>query len=1209
MNYSLIRESFRSFDLYGSISDSLHDKYGVNYYLPVSIEEQSDDAYSLFILTLADDIAKGKFGDKKRLLLIFPDEKSAIASSVLLSQSGIPSFFYPARDFNFYNITASHDLEHERLSVLSHLLFTDEAAVITATIEGVMQRTVPAEILASHSFSLEIGKDISLEKTVMKLVSAGYKRASIVEGVGQFSVRGGILDIFPPGPYPVRCELFGDEIDRLCHFDVITQRAVTQLDKALIAPALEMIVSPDAKHRIEKTVSNLIERNKSRKSVPGDIEDKLKKELVGLACADCIDFSDKYPDDIFEKFECLADYFDGVISVRNISLCLSRLEACEKLLSENTESLAEIGEMPFSPAESWLAGKKKLSDKIKSSPTVVSHAFISAKKQIRSKDVFKFSDKSVLGGNSSDVPQLLKELTPFYENNYKCIVTVGTEAEENALFDLLLDEGFSPVKADIANEKKAPDVGDIGGVFSKGKSKKQPVALICGNLSASFEIPSEKFVIFSLSAGGSKREATESGRIRKRRNKNSKEIITYHDLTPGDYVVHDVYGIGLYEGIENLTVDGVSRDYVNIKYAGSDKLFLPVDQLDLVAKYIGAADSDGEVKLSKMGGTEWKKSKAKAKSAAKDIAKELIALYAKRRNSAGIAFDVDDVFSRQFADAFPYEETESQEATIADVAADMEKPYPMDRMICGDVGYGKTEVAVRAAFKAVSSGYQVALLVPTTILAFQHYQTFLARFRGFPVSIDFISRFGTAAKRERSLRMLRRGETDIIIGTHRLISKDVAFKKLGLIVIDEEQRFGVKQKEKLKQISVNADVLTLTATPIPRTLNMAIGGLMDMSILDDVPGLRSPVQTYVTEYDEEMLFEAARREMKRGGQVFWLHNRVDTIYAVANRIQKAIPEAKVAVGHGQLGRDEIEAIWDELVRGEIDILVSTTIIESGIDVPNANTLIVDRADKFGLSQLHQIRGRVGRSSKKAYAYFTFPPVKSLSDVAEKRLRAIKEYTSFGAGFKIAMRDMEIRGVGNLLGSEQHGHMDSVGYDMYLKLLNEAVLEENGDEVKEKLECTVLIKTDAYIPESYISDAGQRMEMYKKIARIECTEDFDDVVDEFCDRFGDIPSPVLSLCRTAYLRCVAVKCRVTRIEQTAGEIKIFPSDINPFILNDLARSVGHGAVRFSKAPSYAVCFKIPKGKNSIDFSTEIVEKYLELIEDDERAAREALPPED
>jgi len=549
--------------------------------------------------------------------------------------------------------------------------------------------------------------------------------------------------------------------------------------------------------------------------------------------------------------------------------------------------------------------------------------------------------------------------------------------------------------------------------------------------------------------------------------------------------------------------------------------------------------------------------------------------------------------SAEFAEAFEYEETDSQLAAISDVSRDMEKSYPMDRIICGDVGYGKTEIAMRAAFKAAASGYQVAILVPTTILAYQHYQTFSARFRGFPISIDMLSRFRTPSQRALSLRKLKRGETDIVIGTHRLISKDVEFSKLGLIVVDEEQRFGVAQKEKLKQLAVGADVLTLTATPIPRTLNMAMGGILDMSLLDDVPGLRSPVQTYVMEHDDEILYEAMRREIRRGGQVFYLHNRIENIYTVADKISKAIPDARVAVGHGRLDRADIEDIWSSLVRGDVDILVSTTIIETGVDVPNANTLIIDNADRYGLSQLHQIRGRVGRSSRKAYAYFTYPKSKLLSEVAEKRLRAVKEYASFGAGFKIAMRDMEIRGAGNLLGAEQHGHIDSVGYEMYLKLLNEAVLEEEGKKVETPRECAVSLKADAFIPKNYISDSGQRMEMYKKIARITDESDFDDVIDEFCDRFGDMPSPALALCTISLIRAIGAASHITKIEQNDRTLSLFPEKPDPFILTELVSAFPKGSVRLHLVGICSAVFKIPKGERVTDFAEGVVKQYAKI----------------
>ncbi len=1208
MNHALLREMLHALREYPLFTKALTTPYGKELWRPALAEGLCDGAFLLFTSTVADDITSGKLSEMKRLLIVCPEDKEASRLNDYLSDAGLPSFFYPARDFNFNNMTASHDVEHERLSVLCRLLLTDAPTVICTTVEAAMQRTVSIDVMFEHAFQLTLGNEISLEKTSVALTEAGYKRVALVESAGQYSIRGGIIDIFPPGDMPVRCELFGDEIDRMGYFDVLTQRTVEELDTVVIPPANETVVSEEAKKRLKDVISQRILKNKKSASFPEETETRLKKELSDISNSGELDFIDKYIDTVYDDFDDLTDYFEGFVCVWDSSLCFERLNACRKLLEESAEEMVRVGEISLSGALPWMSDKEKLLEKMRRCPSFFSDIFTRSYNDIAVGEIFDFFSQTKTG-YSSDINRLLEDLEPYVENKYKCVVFTGSEAEERNLFKTLFDKGFMPVMADDTKAHPLTEDGDIGEVFRSAKGAKQPVALLCGSIPSGFDLTGGSIALFDFSSDSMSRKASLSRKIRKKRDRNAKAIISYHDLEPGDYVVHDVYGIGLYEGIENLTIDGVSRDYVNIRYAGKDKLFLPVDQLDMVAKYVGATDEEGSVKLSKMGGADWARSKARAKSAAKDIAKELIQLYAKRKRTPGIAFEPDDAFSRQFADAFAYEETDSQLAAIADISADMEKPYPMDRMICGDVGYGKTEVAMRAAFKAVSSGYQVAVLVPTTILAFQHFQTFSARFRGFPISIDVISRLSAPSKRSESLRKLKRGETDIIIGTHRLISKDVEFKKLGLIIIDEEQRFGVQQKEKLKQLCPNADVLTLTATPIPRTLNMAIGGLMDMSVLDDVPGLRSPVQTYVMEHDDSVLYEAVRRELRRGGQVFWLHNRIDSIYAVANRIQKALPDARIAVGHGKLDKNEIEEIWSSLIKGEIDILVSTTIIESGIDVPRANTLIIDRADKYGLSQLHQIRGRVGRSSRKAYAYFTYPPAKVLSEVAEKRLRAVKEYASFGAGFKIAMRDMEIRGVGNLLGSEQHGHMDSVGYDMYLKLLNEAVLEETGEVIEKKEDCAVSVKADAFIPKNYIPDSGQRMEMYKKIARIGCLEDFDDVIDEFCDRFGDIPSPALSLCRIAYMRSVAVKCNVRRIDQYENEVRIVPGIIDPFILNDLARSFPRDGVRYMKGAAYTVCFRIPRGKAVVEYATEIVERYLELIEEADEAAKAALPADE
>ena len=645
-------------------------------------------------------------------------------------------------------------------------------------------------------------------------------------------------------------------------------------------------------------------------------------------------------------------------------------------------------------------------------------------------------------------------------------------------------------------------------------------------------------------------------------------------------------------GIRNITVDGVSRDYIDIHYAGSDRLLLPTDKLDMVSKYIGAHADDGLVKLSKFSTGEWGRTKAKTKSIVKDIAKELIKLYAERSRRLGFEFPPDDELQRDFEAAFGYDETEAQLDAIEDIKEDMMKPVPMDRLLCGDVGFGKTEVALRAAYKAVLGGKQVAILVPTTILALQHYQTISSRMRAFSVNVDMISRFKTPKQQAQTLRALKRGDVDVIVGTHRLISKDIEFKDLGLLIIDEEQRFGVAQKEKLKKMAGNIDVLTLTATPIPRTLNMAMGGIRDISILDEAPGDRLPVQTYVLEYDELIIFEAIRRELRRGGQIFYLHNFVESIDACAARIAKEIPEARITVAHGKMDKDQLEDIWEEMLTGKIDILVCTTIIETGIDIPNANTLIVDNAHRLGLSQLHQIRGRVGRSARRAYAYFTYPRDKTVTEIASKRLEAIREYAEFGAGFKIALRDMELRGVGNLLGAEQHGHLDAVGYDLYIKLLNQAVLEEKGETVEERVDCTVSLKCDAFIPETYVPYSSQRMGLYKRMANIETPEDKDDILDELIDRYGDLPKPVMNLLNIALVRAVAMKCRINSIVEDVTEVKIYPEDFDMEVWSTLFDTFKN-RMRMIMGEKISISFRFKKEENLPTLMYKLFTKYLEV----------------
>ncbi|MBQ1244881.1 MAG: transcription-repair coupling factor, partial [Clostridia bacterium] len=657
-------------------------------------------------------------------------------------------------------------------------------------------------------------------------------------------------------------------------------------------------------------------------------------------------------------------------------------------------------------------------------------------------------------------------------------------------------------------------------------------------------------------------------------------------------VVHANYGIGLFEGMKAVTVDGITKDYITIKYAGTDKLFVPCDRLEYIGKYIGEMDKNGEVKLSKMGGGDWTRTKTRAKSAAKDIAKDLIRLYAERQQKPGYAFLPDCEMEDEFALAFDYEETESQLQAIEEIKRDMMRPVPMNRLLCGDVGFGKTEVALRAAFKAIMSNKQVAILVPTTILAMQHFETASARMRDYPINVEMISRFRTPKQEATILRRVKRGDVDILIGTHKLLSKNVEFHDLGLLIIDEEQRFGVAQKEKLKEMAKNVDVLTLSATPIPRTLNMAMNGISDMSILDEAPGERRPVQTYVLEHDEGIICDAITKELSRGGQVLYLYNKVEEIAIVAGRIGGAFPEARVAFAHGQMDKDELEDIWQMLVSGDIDVLVCTTIIETGIDLPNANTLIIENADRMGLSQLHQLRGRVGRSSRQAYAYFTYRQGKALSEIATKRLSAIREYAEFGAGFKVALRDLEIRGAGNLLGSEQHGYIDSVGYDLYVKLLSEAVLEEKGEYKEKEFESQIDFPLNANIPERYIKRSSDRMEMYKKISLIKEPIDMQDVLDEFIDRYGEPPIDTVRLVRISLMRALASFCKIKKVELRQNTITFFVDKPNLEVWSLLFSE--YRQLSFKAAGSANIIYRLKSGEDPTDVGAKILKSYSEAL---------------
>lgn len=1081
--------------------------------LPIAINGLQGGAVSAY---LVESVREARRLTGAPVLILARDDTMVMSTVERLLDAGLKTLRFKSREPVFHNISASADVDRERLSVLISLLRGD-CDVIVSTLFAALSYTMPKNLLADGSLKLKVGDEASFSELEGKLSALGFARVDMVESAGQFAVRGGILDILTAADaQPVRVEFFGDEIDRISYFDIETQRSVSEGDELSVFPAQEVVIDRAASARIIKEIDKLL------KNAPDEIaKEKLTREKSYLEAGLSLPSRDKYFSLVYKEKENLFSYFLSLGSrsaVFTLGTSDIREEAAKhrELTDSALSSVAEAGLVNKNTAEIY-AHENTLDSVLSEFVRVDINPFAGGFGSMRLGGLFGFRCRRTMeyGGSPS---LLFEDIKALRKGLYRTLVLAESKQGADSLIASLAAED---IFAEPVYDKADFDIGSCEG----GR-----VFVGVGD-SEGFDLISVKIAVLSL--------RTPEGHVimKKRREKRllkklggaGKKLMSHADLSVGDYVVHASYGIGLFEGIEAVTVDGITRDYITIRYAGTDKLFVPCDRLELIGKYIGKKDDAGQVKLSKMGGGDWNRTKTKAKAAAKDIAKDLIALYAERQRTPGFAFPSDSDLEDEFAASFGYEETDSQLLAIEEIKRDMMRPVPMNRLLCGDVGFGKTEVALRAAFKAIMGGKQVAFLVPTTILALQHFQTALSRMRGYPINVEMISRFRKPKEQENILRRAKRGEIDLLIGTHKLLSGKVEFRDLGLLIIDEEQRFGVSQKEKLKAMAKNVDTLTLTATPIPRTLNMAMNGISDMSILDEAPGERQPVQTYVMEYDEGVIYDAIQKELLRGGQVLYLYNRVNDIIYTADRIMKAIPEARVAVAHGSMEKDELEDIWQSLVRGEIDVLVCTTIIETGVDLPNANTLIIENADRMGLSQLHQIRGRVGRSERLAFAYFTFRPGKALSEVATKRLNAIREFATFGAGFKIALRDLEIRGAGNLLGAEQHGYIESVGYDLYVKLLSEAVLEESGRREEKRPDTTVDIKVSANIPEKYIRVNSQRMEMYKKISLITDREDMQDILDEFIDRFGEAPKEVIALLKISLIRALATECAITKVE--------------------------------------------------------------------------------
>ncbi len=1072
------------------------------------------------------------------VVLVCADEgECARLAADVTALTGEPVIMIGAREYLFHDgAVASRQWEHQRLAAF-YAMAQGKAKLIAATVEGLLQRTLPPEELAAHVVEVEAKGSYDLDELADRLAALGYTRCQQVEGVGQFALRGGILDVFSPGmDDPVRVEFWDRDVDSMGLFDVASQRRVGRLDKAVFLPVSELLPVKDERGNWERL---------------GDR--RLPARYKTLATA-----AHHLPP-------------DAVVCLSESSRVAERGKNWLWQLSEDIKTLIENGAIEGRKAV-FSATMDELMAVLSDHALCFLDSFTTSAAPLPPKDILTAQGRQ-LSSFGASLDTAAADLTQLQSANTAAVVLVGSEQRALNLQSLLRER-----KIRSAVDFQLHELPQPGGI-----------TIAVGGLSAGFDYLGCPYAV--LTEGGN--EPRRKGK-RLKHAADRRKVDSFTDLSPGDLIVHEHHGIGRFVGMVKMTVDGVDKDYVKLAYAGADVLYLPATQLDAIAKYIGSGDDPETKKLSKLGGTDWEKAKTRTRKAVKDLAKGLIQLYAQRQRQPGYAFAPDSPWQKEFEEDFPYDETEDQLRSIREIKRDMETPRPMDRLLCGDVGYGKTEVALRAVMKCVLDGKQAAILVPTTVLARQHYLTARSRFAKYPVEIEVVSRFRTPAQMKKALAGVENGSVDLLIGTHRLLQKDVHFKDLGLLVVDEEQRFGVTHKERLKEMSRQVDVLTLSATPIPRTLNMALSGIRDMSAIEEPPSNRQPVQTYVLEHDWSVLADAMRRELERGGQVYYLHNRVDTIERTAARIKEMLGEdAVVAVGHGKMSQEELSDVMTRVSDGEVDVLVCTTIIETGIDIANVNTLIIEDADKMGLSQLHQIRGRVGRSPRRAYAYMTYRQGKVLTEIAAKRLSAIREYAEFGSGFKIAMRDLEIRGAGNLLGPEQSGFLMSVGYDLYLKLLEEAVLEEKGEKPVRLPECTVDLTVSASIPDKYVPDAGQRMDLYRRIARVRTQEDADDVTDELIDRFGDPPRQVNNLLSVALLRGQGSACHIKDISQKGASL-VFT--LEQFDLESIAALAGQypGRMLFSPGDTPSFTLKLRKTDDPLRSAAQAVEHYGALL---------------
>ena len=1064
------------------------------------------------------------------------------------------TYFFPKKEITSYDYVAqSKEIEYKRIDVLNKMYLAKkqkEPIIIVTTIEAVMQKMVAKDTLYQNVIDFEVGKTYLLDEIKEKLVGLGYERSDLIENKGQFSIRGGIVDVGLSEKIGVRIEFWGDEVDSIRFFQISSQRSTEMLKEITIFPAHELIVQD-----LSEAVKNIQEK------YPEEIED-----IELIKNGDYISKINKYFNEFYENQASFLDYMsDEYLLLLDEKSKINQRKT--NIIEDNNKLIASLVEKEKFVPEA-IENISKFEYNFEEKQII----YLEQNDSIKNIQKYYFETREINFYNLQ-LDLLLADIVTYQKNKKKVVLLAGNEISAKKLCDILKENQINyKYEQEAENVKPGEIIVTIGG-FSSG-FENYDLNLIVISLQNNFEEP-----------------------VRRKKKLSStfkdSEKIVFADLKPGDIVVHQTHGIGQFIGVNTITADGVTKDYIKIKYRNDDILYVPTNSLDSVRKYIGGGDNSSP-RLNKLGGKEWSATTSKVKKNLEAVAKDLIELYAKRQKIKGFSFSPDTPWQKQFEDSFPYTETDDQLRCIQDVKKDMEKPQPMDRLLCGDVGYGKTEVAIRAAFKAVMDQKQVAYLVPTTILANQQYEEFKTRMQEFAINVELLNRFKTKKEQDEIIKKLKLGEVDVVVGTHRLLSEDVNFKDLGLLIIDEEHRFGVKDKEKIKKLRTNIDVLTMTATPIPRTLHMSIVGVRDMSVIYEPPHNRKPVQTYVLEYDQEVITEAITKEIERGGQVFYLFNQVEGIEKKANEISMLVPEAKVGFAHGKMSGRELEEIMESFINHEINVLVCTTILESGIDIPNANTIIVENADRLGLAQLYQIRGRVGRSDKQAYVYVTYKRDKLLSEVADKRLKAIKEFTEFGSGFKIAMRDLEIRGAGSMLGEMQHGHMEQVGYDTYCKLLDEVIKEMQGIEVVEEQDVQIDLAVSSYIPDNFIENSSQKIEIYQNIALCRTEEELQNVIDEVIDRYGRLPKELENLIDIARIKQLARKANILKIAQRENGIVFYfvKEKIKPEMVNTLITKYPM-LVKFSNAVEPYVTLRIKENENVIEKAKEFLNTVIEI----------------